>query len=300
MWGNTQWATAFFSQQAKSDDYLAQYSCVFNTVEGNTTFYGLPHEDLVARWKEQAAQDFRFCFKLPQRVTHGLKLAGAEKETNQFFSRLAVLEERLGPFMLQLAADFGPERLPVLQRYLKQLPADFNIAVEVRNPAFYKERDTEQRLNDLLAELAVDRVMLDSRPLFSARATNDSIRDAQRKKPRLPANTYELGKYPVLRFIGHPTLEGSRQYFRPWQRKVARWVSEGRQPFIFMHTPDNVYAPDLAREFHNGVEEFLEGWSALPAFPSEQRANKMPDAKQGVLACSFEQNDCDEEQLDLF
>lgn len=299
MWGNAQWAGAFFTQQAEASDYLAQYSSVFNAVEGNTTFYGLPQEALVARWREQAQPGFQFAFKLPQRVTHGLRLDNAQDELRKFFLRISPLESLLGPMMVQLPADFGPERLAVLQRFLRQLPQDFNYVVEVRNPAFYKDRDCEQRLNEMLVSQQVDRVMFDSRPLFSARPTTDAVKDAQRKKPQLPANTYELGQYPVLRFIGHPQQENSRQYFRPWQRKVARWVQEGRKPFVFLHTPDNVEAPQLAAAFHEGMQEFLSDWQPLPAFPVMRRQRSRVLAKR-VAAGPIVREAFDEEQLDLF
>jgi uncharacterized protein YecE (DUF72 family) len=141
--------------------------------------------------------------------------------------------------------------------------------------------------------------MFDSRPLFSARPTTDAIKDAQRKKPQLPANTYELGQYPVLRFIGHPQLENSRQYFRPWQRKVARWVQEGRKPFVFMHTPDNIEAPQLAAAFHEGMQEFLGEWEDLPTFPALRRPRPRIAAKR-VASGPVVSEPFDEEQLDLF
>ncbi len=50
---------------------LVNYAKVFNTVEGNTTFYGIPDSGTVDRWRaDVAGTDFKFCFKLPQTVTH--------------------------------------------------------------------------------------------------------------------------------------------------------------------------------------------------------------------------------------
>jgi hypothetical protein len=34
---------------------------------------------------------------------------------------------------------------------------------------------------------------------------------------------------------------------------VAAWLREGRSPTFFLHTPDNVDAPVLARRFHDEV-----------------------------------------------
>jgi hypothetical protein len=34
---------------------------------------------------------------------------------------------------------------------------------------------------------------------------------------------------------------------------VAGWLHEGRSPTVFIHTPDNVDALELARRFHDDV-----------------------------------------------
>ncbi|MGI9295431.1 MAG: DUF72 domain-containing protein, partial [Pseudomonadales bacterium] len=96
MWGNKHWVGRFFSADARVDQFLRQYSSVFNAVEGNTTFYGLPALDTVRQWREEAADDFRFCFKFPRRITHNLKLRHAEKETSQFLQRMVHLGDKLG------------------------------------------------------------------------------------------------------------------------------------------------------------------------------------------------------------
>jgi uncharacterized protein YecE (DUF72 family) len=41
-WSNRDWIGSFFTPSAKPKDFLSQYSSVFNSVEGNNTFYGLP------------------------------------------------------------------------------------------------------------------------------------------------------------------------------------------------------------------------------------------------------------------
>jgi len=44
IWSNKDWVGELFAPDAKQKDFLQQYASVFNTVEGNTTFYGLPTE----------------------------------------------------------------------------------------------------------------------------------------------------------------------------------------------------------------------------------------------------------------
>lgn len=274
MWGNRHWNGSFFAEGTKVSEYLTEYSRVFNTVEGNTTFYGLPSAHTVARWAEQCGPDFRFCFKFPQRITHALRLRGADEETRRFFDTLLPLRDQLGPFMLQLPPDFSPDSLRDLRRYLHNLPDHYQYTVEVRHLDFFQNESADDQLSDLLSALEIDRIIFDTRPLFSAKATNDAVRDAQKKKPRVPANTYQLATNPSLRFIGHPDSDRSEAYFRPWLRKVANWIAEGKTPYVFLHTPDNADAPDLARRFHTGLSEFITDLPQLPNFPAQMQRHQ--------------------------
>lgn len=298
MWGNRHWADNFFAQGAKVSDYLSQYSSVFNTVEGNTTFYGLPSPATVDRWAEDAEDAFRFCFKFPQRITHAQRLRGSDEETRKFFSTMEPIAEKLGPFLLQLPPDFSPESLPVLKTYLEQLPKDHSYTVEVRHLGFFHDHDADDALSELLLNHAIDRVIFDTRPLFSARAQTKAVRDAQSKKPKVPANTYALSENPSLRFIGHPEMERSLEYFRPWLRKVASWIEQGKTPYVFIHTPDNADAPELARLFHAGLQEFLPALPALPLFPAQcqqQHERELKKRNQKIMHA-----DVEEHQYDLF
>ena len=47
------WIGRLFAAGTKHTDFLPRYAEVFNTVEGNTTFYALPAVDTVARWRDQ-------------------------------------------------------------------------------------------------------------------------------------------------------------------------------------------------------------------------------------------------------
>ncbi|MNV84067.1 hypothetical protein D3C71_1779160 [compost metagenome] len=50
----------------------------------------------------------------------------------------------------------------------------------------------------------------------------------------------------------------------PWLDKVARWIEDGRTPYVFLHTADNRLAPQLARRFHAQLMARLPGLADLP------------------------------------
>jgi uncharacterized protein YecE (DUF72 family) len=267
VWSNRDWIDELFTTGSKPGDFLRQYSAVFNTVEGNNCFYGLPKPETVLRWREEAAPGFRFCFKFPRTISHEQRLRNCAAETTEFLQRLTPLAEgdHLGPSFLQLPPSFGPGNLSALRDYLTALPQGFQYAVEVRHRAFFAKGEEERQLNRWLLELGIDRVMLDSRALFSADPVDLDTRTAQSKKPRLPVHAISLGPRPFIRYIGHPDLELNRPFLEPWLDKLALWLSEGREPYVFIHTPNNRLAPRLARRFHEMLQARCPDVGALPS-----------------------------------
>ena len=148
IWSNKDWVGEFFSADAKQKNFLPQYASVFNTVEGNTTFYGLPTEKTLARWLDETPEGFKFALKFPRAISHDKRLKNVDAETDAFLNVLDTLKDRVGPSFLQLPPYFGPDDLPLLNDYLGALPYNFPYAVEIRHPAFFS--GSEAALNDIL------------------------------------------------------------------------------------------------------------------------------------------------------
>ena len=126
---------------------LARYARVFNTVEGNTTFYASPSRDQCLQWRQQVPDSFRFLFKLPRAITHERFLTGVGDELDTFLSLIEPLNDVLGPMLLQLPAGFGPQRLDQLWYFLDTAPEFLHWTVEVRHPAFFAKGEEERTLN---------------------------------------------------------------------------------------------------------------------------------------------------------
>ncbi len=269
MWGFKGWAGSLYRRETQPREYLGEYAAVFNAVEGNTTFYSLPSPETVARWRDAVPPGFRFCFKLPRTITHERGLAGAGRETAEFFARMAPLGERLGPFMIQLPAAFGPDRLAVLERFLRSLPAGFLYAVELRNRAFYASDEIEGRLDELLAELGCERIVLDTRGLRAGDPRHPALVAARHTKPNVPASPVALGRHPFLRFISHPDEAVNLPWLERWCRHLGRWIRQGRRPYVMIHCPDNLRSPPLARRLHGMLARQLEV-GEMPPWPGEE------------------------------
>jgi uncharacterized protein YecE (DUF72 family) len=229
MWQHSHWPSTWFANYPKSDNGLSLYAKECNTVEGNTTFYSLPHQDAVARWCNSVPSHFRFTFKFHQNITHVHQLQHCDEEVAQQLALLSPLKEKLGVMMLQLPASFGPEKLSILDTFLAALPQELNIAVEVRHLAFFAKGNEEKALNQLLIRHGANRI--------------------RQKKPRVPVNVIATGHTPIVRFVGNDVDDDNQRCLLPWVKKVKIWQSEGKDVYFFCHRPDNKDAPWLAQQF---------------------------------------------------
>lgn len=272
-WSENAWRNYFYPQDARPPDFLALYGQVFNAVEGNTTFYARPAASTVERWAASMPADFRFTAKLPRDISHGGDLREQLGAAEDFCRLLQPLGDRVAPLWLQLPASFAPWRLPELIGFIDTLQRP--IAVEVRHGAFFARGDEERLLNNLLRERNVERICLDPRALFSCTSDAPAVRHAQAKKPRVPPRPAAFSHSPQVRFIGHPELQANEPFLTPWVEKIAVWIEEGRTPYIFLHTADNLLAPALARRFHERLMERLPGLPALMELPRQPQTAQL-------------------------
>ncbi len=256
MWSLPEWTGRHLP--VDGTETLAAYASWCNAVEGNTTFYAVPSRSTVAAWSEQAPPDFRFCFKLPRSITHDRRLRQAGDELHGFLTAMAPLSDRCGPVLIQLPPTFSPDDLGALEVFVADVPRiDWTWAVEVRHHEFFPDGRFERRLNDLLATHGVNRVLLDSRPLFAGPCRTQAEIDAFSSKPRVPVRPVTTSDQPVVRLIGQTDPDGTRAGWRQWVPKAAEWLTAGLQPFVFVHTPDNIDSLWLNREFHAAVAAHL-------------------------------------------
>jgi uncharacterized protein YecE (DUF72 family) len=272
-WSESAWRDYLYPADARPAEFLDLYSQVFNAVEGNTTFYASPAASTVQRWAETMPEHFRFTAKFPGDISHGGDLREQLTAAETFTRLLSPLGERVSPLWLQLSKSFTPQRLPELAGFIDGLQRP--LAVEVRHDDFFAKGDSERELNRLLLDRGVERICLDPRALFSCTSTEPSVLHAQAKKPRVPPRPATFTQFPQVRFIGHPQLEANDPFLEPWVEKIALWIEEGRSPYIFLHTADNVLAAKLAQRFHTRLMRRLPGLPALPELYREPAAEQL-------------------------
>lgn len=270
MWANDQWRGSLFYAGCPASDFLAQYSRYFNAVEGNTTFYADPSTATVLRWQANVDAGFRFTFKVPKQISHRLRGTERAAALAQWLDLLQPLRAQIGLCHLQLSAQYLATADADFPSLLQQLRSFSPLAVEVRHPALFTKGDAEQQLHQLLRQTECERVILDSRSLFAQAPLSAALQDAQQKKPRLPVHVCALGPDPMFRFIGVSNLAANRPFYQPWLHKMAQWLDEGRTPYAFFHTEDNISAPLLARQFARELFELCgEDHPVLRPWPGD-------------------------------
>jgi len=267
-WGVKTWVGRLFPTGTRPTEFLERYARVFNTVEGNTTFYALPSADTVARWRDQVPADFRFCFKFPREVSHDKLLIDCAAEVATFVDRVAPLGELLGTLFLQLPPRFDGSQLPRLAAFLAALPAGLDYAVELRHEAFFRDGRDQTEALALLAGRGVDLVTMDTRGLHTGLSL--ALAEVRARKPNLPVIVRATAGRPIVRCVPHEQFDASRRFVEPWAAQIARWIAEGKRPYFFMHAPDDTFAPENAYAFHAMVRRAADV-GELPAWPGGPR-----------------------------
>jgi uncharacterized protein YecE (DUF72 family) len=264
MWTHAAWQGRYLPEPLPPRERLRAYASWCNAVEGNTTFYATPSVGAVTSWAEQTAPDFRFVLKLPKTITHEHRLADVGDPLRAFLAAIEPLGPRVHALWIQLPPSFSPADLDTLAGFLRRLPSGHRYCVEVRHRAFFIDPQWELRLEKVLGEVGAEWVGFDTTVLYADPPASDAEREAWRKKPRLPRRSRALTSYPIVRYIGRDDMARTVAGWQPWLDTVAGWLREGRSPTVFIHTPDNVDALELARRFHADVHARLPAIQPLP------------------------------------
>ncbi len=269
MWAHRPWVGRFYPTGTKSGTELALYAQWCNAVEGNTTFYAEPTPATVTKWREQTPDDFRFAFKLPRTITHDKRLRHVAVEVRSFLDAIEPLGDRIGPIQVQLPTSFSPLDSAALFAFLRRLPLERRWSIELRHTGFFDGSANHRQVDEFCNERDIGRVVLDTRPLLAAPAESDAAIDEQRKKPALPITLDAVGPHPIIRVIGGDDIDGIMEGLLAWEPLVSAWLAEGREPHVFVHQPENLESPGLARAFHAAVAGQVPTLAPLPDPPDQ-------------------------------
>ena len=133
-----EWKGSFYPAKLPAKDMLSFYAQHFSTVEMNNTQYKMPTAAGVEAWAAQVPADFRFILKAPQTITHFKRLLNVDEAAATFLSAAAALDQRIGPLLFQLPANFKKD-LPRLAAFLELLRGGPRVVMEFRHDSWFDE-----------------------------------------------------------------------------------------------------------------------------------------------------------------
>jgi uncharacterized protein YecE (DUF72 family) len=146
----------------RPSEFLSTYARAFGVVEVDSTFYAVPDARAVRAWAERTPPEFTFALKMPKEVTHERRLRDADDAVRSFLDRARQLGAKLGPILLQMGPDFGPDELPAIEMFLPTLPDDIRFAIELRQSR-WMSADVRPYLVDVLSRHGVALALSDGR-----------------------------------------------------------------------------------------------------------------------------------------
>ena len=144
------WIGTFYPPRFSPKEFLPFYARVFDTVEVNSTFYGIPSTSTVRSWAQRTPPGFVFACKMPQEITHDQRLVGVEDRLHIFLDQMRNLGEKLGPVVIQFPRSFTRRYEENLRAFLGLLPGDVRFVAEFRSESWH-----DDEVFDLLQEFKV-------------------------------------------------------------------------------------------------------------------------------------------------
>ncbi len=222
-WSYKHWYGLFYPEDIKPVTFLEHYISYFNCVELNSSFYHLPKETTVTGWLKRTPGSFRFCPKLSKFITHQKRLADCKGALENYFNRLGLMHERLGPVLIQLPPGLSYDKAKT-ESFLMLLKAYYNnyrFAVEIRHKSWLTEGSLQ-----LLTDYQIAFVIADSGKRF----------------PYYEAVTTD---FIYMRFHGHEQLYASDyndESLFHYAEKIVHWLNRDKQVWVFFNNDYHGFA----------------------------------------------------------
>lgn len=229
-WTNKSWKGLIYPADISDKQFLSYYAKNFNAIEFGSTFYAIPSSETIANWTKQIEEnkDFKFCPKFPRSITQIRKLINAGELTGAFYDGLQSLEGHLGVLLLQLPEAFSPNLINNLRDYIKTLPPDKKVAVEVRHKDWYEVQSIRKELLTLLKDYNIGTV----------------ISDTTGRRDMMPMEL--TTKDAVIRFVGNNLHATDFTRIDAWVDRLYEWQQRGLQSiWFFIHQHDEICTPKL-------------------------------------------------------
>jgi uncharacterized protein YecE (DUF72 family) len=197
------WRPEFYPDKLPSSKFLAHYATRLNAVEVNYTYRRLASAETFEKWIASTPSGFLFLPKAHMKITHSMKLEGAEEFTRAFLDSLNPLQRagRLGPILFQLPPSFHADAAK-LANFIKILPKPIHAAFEFRNAGWFNDRVYETLRSANVALCLAENENLETPHVLTADFVYLRLRKPDYTESELSSIAYRVSQY---RTNGYPT-----------------------------------------------------------------------------------------------
>jgi uncharacterized protein YecE (DUF72 family) len=248
-WGRPDWIGKIYPKGTKAGDFLEHYARQFNCIELNATFYRMPTRKQTSGWKSKVGDDFRFCPKFVDQITHIKRLKDVDELTDRFLDGISGFGKNLGPVFLMPHPGMGPKTLEILEAFILSLPTDIEFYTELRHKDWFANPEVFEAVFNMLERNRSGAVITDA----------SGRRDCLHMRLTTPS--------AFIRFVGnglHPT-----DYKRcdDWINRMKSWANQGIETmYFFMHQHEELHSPELCRYLIPKINEQLGTTIHVPEF----------------------------------
>ncbi len=254
-WTGKGWLGTFYPSGAKQADFIAHYAERYDTVEIDSTFYGIPRKSTVEGWRDRTPESFTFSAKIPQVVTHEKFLEDVGEDIQTFLATMEILGPRLGPLLFQFPY-FAKKKNVELDDFLERLapvlamlPKDhFTFCVEVRNKTWLKPK-----LFDLLGEHGIPLVLIDHPWMAPPQKLLETkgIVTGPFSYVRWLGDRYAIEK--ITKTFNESVIDQSER-MAEWQPGIERMLDQGIDVYGYVNNHYSGYAPHDIEYFRKLME----------------------------------------------
>jgi len=227
-WSYKDWVGPFYPKGTKQGDYLTYFASKFDTVEIDSTFYGIPRITTVEKWVAITPDHFLFSPKVPQEITHKKRLSNCDSEWREYIDTMKLLGPKLGPVVLQFDFKFNfKDHFSNLEKFLEAYAGQVRLCVEIRHKSWLNDN-----FYDLLKHYNVALVLNDIYYM-----------------PRLTKITAD---FTYIRFLGNRKLVpddfSHRRVDRAkdldwWHEWIEKFLTEDLEVFAYSNNRYEGFAP---------------------------------------------------------
>ncbi len=208
------WKPEFYPEHLSSTKFLTYYATRLNAVEVNYTYRRLASAATFEKWMRETPADFLFLPKAHMKITHSLKLEGAEDFTRVFLESLDPLRlaGRLGPILFQLPPSLKADALR-LSQFLRLIPKGVRVAFEFRNKTWFDEAVYEVLRQRNAALCLAENENLETPHVITADFVYLRLRKPDYSESELASiayrvDQYQANEYPTFAVFKHEESPG--------------------------------------------------------------------------------------------